>query len=137
METTRQATPAPMGVLPSAMVFAAFSPLLWLTVAAIIPWLRSTFGIPPIIGWYVSGTAFVLLPILFFGLAMAWWELPTRNLRQLSTRLRLSAMTPGDIVWAIGGLFTIVLASIVILALARYVDPSFRPAPDFLQLAPG
>ena len=46
-------------------------------------------------------------------------------------------MTPGDIVWAIGGLFTIVLASIVILALARYVDPSFRPAPDFLQLTPG
>jgi len=111
--------------------------LLWLTLVAIIPWLHDAFGVPLIIGWYVSGTAFVLLPILLFGVLRAWWELPTRNIGQLCKRLRLKAVGGRDIVWAIGGLFTISLGSALILALARHLDPSFRPSPEFLRQSPG
>src|SRR5271166_1353400 len=64
--TTRNATPRPMGILSSIAVFGSFSLVLWLVLAVLIPWLHNTFGIPPIIGWYVSGTAFVLFPILLF-----------------------------------------------------------------------
>jgi len=136
MKTMRQTQPPPMGIVLSAVLFGAFSLLLWLTLSAVIPWLHDTFGIPPIIGWYVSGPAFVLLPILLFGVLMAWWELPTRNLGQLRQRLRLRAMGDGDIAWATGGLFTIAFASAVILALAHHLDPSFRPSPEFLRQAP-
>jgi membrane protease YdiL (CAAX protease family) len=126
-----------MGIVSSAVLFGTFSLLLWLTLVAVIPWLRDTFGIPPIIGWYVSGTTFVLLPILLFGLLLAWWELPTRNLEQLRKRLRLSAVGGVDIAWAICGLFTISFASAVILALAQHVDSNFRPSPEFLRQPPG
>ena len=74
-----------------------FSLLLWLTLVVVILWLREQFGIPPLIGWYVSGTAFVFLPILTFGVVKAWWALPTRNLGELGKRLRLSAMSCRDL----------------------------------------
>ena len=99
------ATPRPMGILSSAVVFGAFSLLLWMALVVIIPWLHHTFAIPPIIGWYLSGTAFVLLPILLFGVIKAWLELPTRNLGQLSKRLRLNKMNGRDLVWGICGPF--------------------------------
>jgi membrane protease YdiL (CAAX protease family) len=130
MKTT---PPPPMGIVSSAVLFGTFSLLLWLTLVAVIPWLHEQFGIPPLIGWYVSGTAFVLLPILAFRVVNARWELPTRNLRELGKRLRLSAISGRDLAWAIGGLFMIAFASVVILELARHVDPSFRPSPEFLR----
>jgi membrane protease YdiL (CAAX protease family) len=130
-------TPPPMGIVSSAVLFGTFSALLWMTLVAVIPWLRDTLGIPPIIGWYVSGPAFVLLPILLLGVLTAWWELPTRNLAQLCKRLRLSALGGGDIAWAIGGLFAISFASVLILALAHHLDPNFRPLPEFLRQPPG
>jgi len=68
---------------------------------------------------------------------MAWRELPTRNLAQLCKRLRLSALGGGDIAWAIGGLLMISIASVLILALARHLDPNFRPSPEFLRQPPG
>jgi len=126
-----------MGTVSSAALFGPFSLLLWLTVVAVIPWLRDTFGVPPLIGWYVSGTALVLLPILFIGVLQAWRELPTRSLKQLSKRLRLNSLSAGDIAWSIGGLFTISIASVVILALAHHLDPTFRPSPEFLRQPPG
>lgn len=126
-----------MGIVSSAALFGTFSLLLWLTLVAVIPWLRDAFGVPPIIGWYVSGTVFVLLPILLFGVLMAWRELPTRNLAQLCTRLRLGALGGGDIAWAIGGLLTISFVSVLILALAHHLDPNFRPSPEFLRQPPG
>jgi membrane protease YdiL (CAAX protease family) len=68
---------------------------------------------------------------------MAWRELPTRNLAQLVQTLRLSALGVGDITWAIGALFTISLASVLILALAHRLDPNFHPSPEFLRQPPG
>lgn len=127
-----EAAPPPMGLIASTSIFGAFSILLWLTVAALIPWLRDAFGILPIIGWYISGTALVLVPILFFGCVMAWRELPKHGPGALRRRLRLKAMDRGDVIWAIGGLFAIATASAAILALARYIDSSFRPSPWFL-----
>jgi membrane protease YdiL (CAAX protease family) len=118
-------------------MFGSFSLLLWLTVAVIVPWLGTKFGIPLILGWYFSGTVFVLLPILIFGVAKAWWELPTRSLGQLCKRMRLSKMSGRDIVWAIGGLFGVAFASVIILVLARQVDPVFRASPEFLRQPPG
>jgi membrane protease YdiL (CAAX protease family) len=129
--------PPPMGIVSSAVLFGTFSVLLWITLVAVIPWLRDTFGISPIVGWYISGPAFVLLPLLIFGVLMAWRELPTRNLAQLCKRLRLSALGGGDIAWAIGGLLMISIASVLILALARHLDPNFRPSPEFLRQPPG
>jgi len=126
-----------MGIVSSAVLFGTFSVLLWITLVAVIPWLHDTFGISPIVGWYVSGPAFVLLPLLIFGVLMAWRELPTRNLAQLCKRLRLSALGGGDIAWAIGGLLMISIASVLILALARHLDPNFRPSPEFLRQPPG
>jgi membrane protease YdiL (CAAX protease family) len=127
----------PAGLVASTSMFGLFSILLWLTIVAVIPWLGDTFGISPIIGWYVSGTAFVLIPILIFGCVMAWRELPTRGLDSLRKRLRLHAMDRADVIWAIGGLFAIASATAAILALARYLDPSFRPSPWFLLQPPG
>jgi membrane protease YdiL (CAAX protease family) len=46
-------------------------------------------------------------------------------------------MNRGDVIWAIGGLFAIATATAAILALARYIDPSFRPSPWFLVQPPG
>jgi membrane protease YdiL (CAAX protease family) len=129
--------PPPMGIVSSAVLFGTFSVLLWITLVAVIPWLHDTFGISPIVGRYVSGPAFVLLPLLIFGVLMAWRELPTRNLAQLCKRLRLSALGGGDIAWAIGGLLMISIASVLILALARHLDPNFRPSPEFLRQPPG
>lgn len=45
-----EAAPPPMGLIASTSIFGAFSILLWLTVAALIAWLRDAFGILPIIG---------------------------------------------------------------------------------------
>ncbi len=111
--------------------------LLWLTIRVVIPQLHATFYILPIIDWYLGGTVFVLLPILVFGVAEAWRELPRRNLRELSRRLRISSMKGRDIVWSICGLLVIALASTLILLLARYFDPDFRASPDFLRQPPG
>src|SRR6266536_1429419 len=130
-------TPPPIGLAASTSMFGAFSVLLWLIVAVVIPWLRDAFGILPIIGWYVSGTAFVLIPILIFGCLMAWRELAKGDLGSLRKRLRLNAMNPGDVVWAIGGIFAIATATAAILVLARSLDPSFRPSPWFLLQSPG
>jgi len=132
-----QTIPPPIGLTASASIFALFSILLWLTVRAVIPWLRDTFGVLPIIGWYISGTAFVLVPILLYGCAMAWRELPEHSPGALKKRLRLHSMDRGDVIWVIGGLLAITTASAVILALARYLNPNFRPSPWFLQHAPG
>src|SRR4051812_7639570 len=132
MQAQTEATPPPIGLAASTSMFGAFSILLWLAIMAAIPWLRDAFGISPIIGWYVSGTAFVLIPILIFGCLMAWRELPKRGLSSLRKRLRLNAMNRGDVIWTIGGLFAIATATAAILTLARYTDPSFRPSPWFL-----
>ena len=107
------------------------------TVRVVIPWLRDAFGVLPIIGWYVSGTAFVLVPILLYGCAMAWRELPRHGPSALKKRLRLKSMGRGDVIWVLGGLFAITTATAVIMALARYVIPTFRPSPGFLQHTPG
>jgi membrane protease YdiL (CAAX protease family) len=133
----KQTTPAPMGILETAMVFGVFSLLLWLTVAAVIPWLRDVLGVSPIIGWYLSGTVVVLLPILLFGSAMAWRELPAPKMSEWRKRLRLIHMNRGDAIWTIVGLLVILIASTAILALARYLDPSFQPVPWFLAQNPG
>ena len=106
--------PRPMGILSAAAVFGSFSLLLWMTVAFEIPWLHHAFGIPPIFGWYMSGTAFVLLPILLFGVAMAWRELPTRNLRLLRQRLRLGRLSSRDTIWAMCGLIGIAFISAIL-----------------------
>src|SRR5260370_23499522 len=97
--TSRAALPRTMGILSSAAVFGSFSLLLWMAGAFEIPWLHHAFGIPPIFGWYLSGTAFVLFPMLLFGVAMAWRELPTRNLRLLRQRLRLGRLSCQDMIW--------------------------------------
>lgn len=83
MPSRTQMLPPGLGLTASAAIFAAFSMLLWLSVRVIVPWISDTFGVPPIIAWYVSGTGFVLLPILFYGCAMAWRELPERSLGAL------------------------------------------------------
>jgi membrane protease YdiL (CAAX protease family) len=132
-----QTTPPPIGLTASASIFAVFSILLWLTARAVIPWLRDTFGVLPILGWYISGTAFVLVPLLLYGCVMAWRELPEPSVGALKKRLRLHSMDRGDVIWVIGGLLAIATASALILTLARYINPSFRPAPWFLQRAPG
>src|SRR5215813_383076 len=119
MQTQTQTMPPPIGLTASASVFAVFSILLWLTVRAVIPWLRDTFGVLPIIGWYISGTAFVLVPILLYGCAMAWRELPEHSPGAVKKRLRLHSMDRGDVIWVIGGLLAITTASAVILALGR------------------
>jgi membrane protease YdiL (CAAX protease family) len=137
MQAQTETAPRPIGVAASISMFGAFSILLWLTTMAVIPWLRDAFGISPIIGWYVSGTAFVLVPILIFGSLMAWRELPQRSLRSLRKRLRLNALNRGDVVWVIGGLIAITTATVAILALARSIDPGFRPSPWFLLQPPG
>jgi membrane protease YdiL (CAAX protease family) len=137
MQAQTETTPPPIGIAVSSSMFGAFSLLLWLTIMAVIPWLRDAFGISPIIGWYVSGTAFVLIPILIFGCLMAWRELPKRGLGSLRKRLRLNPLNRGDVIWAIGGLVAIATATAAILTLARCIDPSFRPAPWFLLQPPG
>lgn len=133
MQEQAQTTPPPIGLAASAAMFGTFSVALWLATAAAIPWLRDAFGVPPIIGWYVTGTAFVLVPMLIFGCLMAWRELPKPDLASLRTRLRLNAMNRGDILWTIGGLVAIAAATAAILGLARLIDPGFRPSPWFLQ----
>jgi membrane protease YdiL (CAAX protease family) len=137
MQAQTETTPPPIGLAASTSIFAAFSILLWLTVMAVIPWLRDAFGVSPIIGWYVTGTAFVLIPLLIFGCLMAWRELPERSLDSLRRRLRLNAMNRGDVIWALCGLFAIATATAAILALARYIDSSFHPSPWFLLQPPG
>jgi membrane protease YdiL (CAAX protease family) len=118
-------------------MFAVFSILLGLTVWTVIPWLRDAFGISPIIGWYASGTTLVLVPMLIYGCLMAWRELSAPRLGSLRKRLRVNALNRGDVIWSIGGLVAITAATAAILALARYIDPTFRPSPWFLQQAPG
>jgi hypothetical protein len=129
--TSRDAMPRPMGILSSAAVFGSFSLLLWMAVAFEVPWLHYAFGIPPIFGWYVSGTAFVLFPMLLFGVAMAWRELPTRNLRLLCQRLRLGRLSSHDMIWAICGFIGIAFASSIIAELALRVNPDLRVSPSF------
>lgn len=46
-------------------------------------------------------------------------------------------MDRDDVIWIIGGLLATATASAVILALARYINPNFRPSAWFLQDAPG
>jgi membrane protease YdiL (CAAX protease family) len=137
MQAQMQTMPPPIGIIASASAFAVFSILLWLTVKDVIPWLRDTFGVLPIIGWYISGTALVLVPILLYGCAMAWRELPEHSPGALKKRLRLHSMDRRDVIWVIGGLLAITTATAVILTLARYINPNFRPSPWFLQHAPG
>jgi len=133
----RSATIAPMGLAATAIVFGFFSLLLWVTVAVVIPWLRGAYGISPIFGWYLGGTVVVLAPILMFGSAMAWRELPAPTVAEWRRRMRLIPMNRGDVVWTIVGLLVIVIASAAVLALARHLDPSFRPSPSFLTQSPG
>jgi membrane protease YdiL (CAAX protease family) len=132
-----QTTPPPIGLAASTSIFGAFSILLWLTVTAVIPWLRDAFGMPPIIGWFAGGTVLVLVPMLIYGCLMAWRELPKDGLGSLRKRLRLNALNRGDVIWTFGGLFSIAAVTAAILALARYVDPNFRPAPWFLPESHG
>src|SRR5262249_59922953 len=106
----------PMGLAETAMVFGFFSLLLWLTVAAVIPWLRDSYGIPPIFGWYLSGTVLVLAPILVFGSAMAWRELPAPTLSGWRRGVRLFPIDRGGGPWTIIGLSAIVVASGALLA---------------------
>ena len=40
-----EAAPPQMGLIASTSIFGAFSILLWLTVAALVRWLRDAFGI--------------------------------------------------------------------------------------------
>jgi membrane protease YdiL (CAAX protease family) len=127
----------PMPLATTAVVFGFFSLLLWLTVAAVIPWLRDSYGVPPIFGWYLSGTVVVLAPILMFGSGMAWLELPAPTLTEWRRRLRLRPIDRGDAVWTIVGLLLIVITSAAILALARGLDPNFQPSPSFLTQNPG
>src|SRR5262249_22937277 len=108
-----------------------------LTVAAVIPWLRDSYGISPIFGWYLSGTIVVLAPILMFGSAMAWSELPAPTLNEWRRRLRLLPISRGDAAWTIVGLLVVMIASAVVLAVARRLDPSFQPSPSFLAQSPG
>lgn len=129
--------PQPIGIAGSLSIYGAFSILLWLTVWIVIPWLRDAFGIQPILGWYISGTAMVLLPILLFGCGMAWRELPSRGADALKGRLRLKAMDRSDVIWAVGGLVTAAVASAGILAAARYIHPGFQPSPWFMRQPPG
>ena len=129
MQSQMMQSVPPIGLTASTSIFGAFSIVLWLTVIAVIPWLRDAFGISPIIAWYVSGTALVLVPLLLCGFVMAWRELPMRDRGLLRKRLRLNEIGRGDLIWAIGGLLAIVTATVAILALARYIDPSFRPSP--------
>ena len=133
MQVQKPTMPPPIGLTATASIFAVFSILLWLTVWVLIPWLRDSFGVLPIIGWYIGGPAFVLVPLLLYGCAMAWRELPMRSPGVLKERLRLNSMDHGDVIWVIGGLLAIVTASAVILALARSINPNFRPSPWFLQ----
>src|SRR5499433_866830 len=107
MQTQTQTMPPPIGLTASASIFAVFSILLWVTVRAVIPWLRDRFGVLPIIGWYISGTAFVLLPILLYACAMAWRELPKRSPGALKERLRLHSMDRGDVISIVRGLLAI------------------------------
>lgn len=137
MHAQTEARPQPIGLTASASIFGAFSILLWLTARTVIPWLRDSFGILPIIGWYISGTALVLLPILLFGCLMALRELPKHNAGALKRRLRLNEVNRGDFMWSLGGLFAIATASVAVLALARHINPSFRPSPWFLRQPPG
>jgi membrane protease YdiL (CAAX protease family) len=137
MSPEKQSIPAPMGLLTTTMVFGVFSLLLWLTLVAAIPWMRDAFGVPPIIGWYLSGTLLVLLPILIFGSVMAWQELSVQRLSEWRKRLRLVPMSSGDVIWAIVGLLVISIASAAILGLARYLDPGFQPSPWFLAQSAG
>jgi hypothetical protein len=85
----------------------------------------------------VSGAALVLFPMLLFGLAMAWWELPTRTLRLPCQRLRLGRLNGHDMIWAICGLIGIAFASETIAGLALRVKPDLRVSPEFLLQRPG
>jgi membrane protease YdiL (CAAX protease family) len=135
--TIGDVTSRPMGIAESGLLYGAFSLLLWLAVSIEIPWLHEKFGIPTIIGWYFTGTAFVLLPILVFGVVSACLELPIRNLGTLCKRLRVHKMNPADARWTIAGLGGVLLGSAILALFAQKVNPAFRASPDFLRQPPG
>jgi membrane protease YdiL (CAAX protease family) len=138
LSPSRATPPAPAVTLAGTVaVFGFFSIALWLTVAAVIPWLRDAYAIPPIFGWYLGGTVVVLVPILIYGSMMAWRELRTHTLSEWRQRMRLVPIDRGDVIWTIVGLLAIVIASAAILLVARYLDPTFDPSPTFLAERPG
>jgi membrane protease YdiL (CAAX protease family) len=137
MSTDTQAIPPPVGFLATATVYGLFSVLLWLAVDEVVPWLREGFGMSPVVGWYLSGTILVLVPLLVFGSVMAWRELPVRSLSEWRHRLRLLPIGREDALWTLGGLLVIFVASALVIELARHLYPGFQPAPWFLLRSPG
>jgi len=50
MEEQMPRVPPPIELIASASIFAVFSVLLWLTIRFVLPPLRDTFGVVPMVG---------------------------------------------------------------------------------------
>ena len=81
-----------MGMVSSAFVFGAVSLLLWLIIAPIIPWLRNSFGIEPLIGWYVIRLVRQWHSVCTFADAGMWHRGDIQSLD--CSQLNVSAATP-------------------------------------------
>ena len=92
-----------MGIVESTIIFGVFSVLTWVAVSRGIPLLHHLFDLPLIVGWYLTGTLVVLVPMLVFAVLMARRELVSPDTEGLKQRLWLRRIDRIDVVWGTGG----------------------------------
>jgi membrane protease YdiL (CAAX protease family) len=109
----------PSVILESLWYFVGGAILLFITVQYGIPYLHQTFGVAPLIGWWLASGVIVLA--LFIGAILAVrHRTQTRTLREVLLALHIRAISKTDVLWALGGLLgVVVLTGIVVIAFNR------------------
>ncbi len=107
-------------ILESLWYFVGSAILLFITVQYGIPYLHQTYGVAPLIGWWLASGVIVLA--LFIGAILAVrHRTHASTLREVLVALNVRTMSKTDAFWAFAGLLGVVVMTGILVTLVDRV----------------
>lgn len=135
MNTTPK-NPAPLKLLPSAILFLSAALLLWIVTRVCIPFLTDITRLEPIIFWFLCGGLGVFTPLIVTGVIMLRKEGYKLTEDTFTNRLRFRNMTRRDWTVSLTALAAIGILTAGIMFAMQSLVPDFNHTPSFMTLEP-
>lgn len=101
-------------ILESLWYFVGGAVALFIAVQYGIPHLSQSYGVPPLIGWWLT-SGIIALALFVAAILAARYGTRAESIREVVLALNIRSMSKTDILWAFGGLIGVVVLTGVLV----------------------
>jgi membrane protease YdiL (CAAX protease family) len=125
-----------LGLIPSILIYAGASLLMYLQTAYVIPYLSERTGQETILLWFIVAGLGIFTPLIILGLIILRNEGYQINRDTITSRLRFRKLTRSDLIWTLAGFLAVAISSGLIMKLLEFIIGQFDHSPKFMTFEP-